>query len=542
MKSLNILFAEKCGNFGFENTFGGKNALFRTLEWAKKLENGSKTVIFCFSSEVELVKRAFEEAKKDLGLEIDIVSEDTWTNEKLFSEIKAALSKDGSDFALFSMAFCPFLNAELTKKLISTHTEYKSEYSFADGYPYGVCPEIIDTGLSGILSELIKTKDDLKNKLVTKDSVMDLLKTDINSFEIETEISSIDWRLYRFDFECSKKENYLACKNLFELTSSMSDEDKKDVQKVISKAVNEKVIKTIPAYFNIQIEKSCPSKCTYCAYSKLEKNQCGEMEFEKYAKLLSDINSVNPDSVVSLSLWGEPVMHKDFFKFVEEGFKYPGLTILVETTGFDVSKVELANPSSSFNASMKSLAEKSLSKGTCANGLPGLIWIVSLDAMKGETYEKLHPGLRYKNAVESVKYLNSLFAGSVYAQYLRINENEEELESFFRTFKEKTSISNGNFIIQKYDNFCKKLDDHKSADLSPIERFPCWHLRRDFNILANGDVPLCKNKSFDAPVGNVFTDSIENIWKKFDEELKKHIDKKYSGGCEVCDEYYTYNF
>lgn len=542
MKSLNILFAEKCGNFGFENTFGGKNALYRTLEWAKKLENGSKTVIFCFSSEVEFVKKAVSEAKNDFVLEIDVTEKDEWTNEVLFAEIKNALSNDGAEAALFSMAFCPFLNAELTKKLISTHTEYKSEYSFADGFPYGVCPEIIDAGLSGILSELIKTKDELKNKPVTKDSVMDLLKTDINSFEIETEISEIDWRLYRFDFECNKKENFIACKNLYELASSMSDDDKKDVQKVISKAVNEKVLKTIPAYFNIQIEKSCPSKCTYCAYSKLGKNMCGEMEFEKYAKLLGDINSVNPDSVVSLSLWGEPVLHKDFFKFVEEGFKYPGLTILIETTGFDFSKEELANPSSNFNASMKSLSEKFHEAKILKNGLSKLIWIVSLDAMKGETYEMIHPGLKYENAVESVKYLNSLFAGSVYAQYLRLNENEEELESFFRTFKEKTSISGGNFIIQKYDDFCKKLEDHKSADLSPVERFPCWHLRRDFNILSNGDVPFCKNKSFDSPVGNVFADSIENIWNKFDSELKNHIEKNYCKDCEACDEYYTYNF
>ncbi|MBQ0002536.1 MAG: spiro-SPASM protein [Treponema sp.] len=542
MKSLNILFAGKCGSFGFENTFGGKNALYRTLEWAKKLENGSKTVIFCFSSEVESVKNTAVEAEKDFGLKIEVSDKGEWTNEVLFSEIKNSLSKDGADSALFSMAFCPFLNADLTKKLIATHTEYKSEYSFADGFPYGVSPEIIDAGLSGILSELIKTKDELKDKPVTKDSVMDLLKTDINSFEIETEISEIDWRLYRFDFECDKKENYLACKNLYELSQKMSDDERKDVQKIISKAVNEKVLKTIPAYFNIQIEKSCPSKCTYCAYSEFEKNMCGQMEFEKYAELLKNINSVNPDCVVSLSLWGEPLLHKDFFKFVEEGFKYEGITVLIETTGFDFSKLDVNNPESDFAKNMKSLSEKFHETKILKNGLSKLIWIVSLDAMKGETYEKLHPGLKYENAVESVKYLNSLFDGAVYAQYLRLNENEDELESFFRTFKEKTSISGGNFIIQKYDNFCKKLEDHKSADLSPVERFPCWHLRRDFNILSNGDVPLCKNKSFDSPLGNVFTDSIESIWNKFDSELKKHIEKNYCNGCEVCDEFYTYNF
>ena len=122
-----------------------------------------------------------------------------------------------------------------------------------------------------------------------------------------------------------------------------------------------------------------------------------------------------------------------------------------------------------------------------------------------------------------------------------MNENEEELESFFRYWNEKSNSSNGNFIIQKYNSFCGLIPDRKPADLSPVERNVCWHLRRDMNILVNGDVTFC-HSCVNKVVGNVFTETLEKIWNQNNTEIMNHINKTYCDKCGKCDEYYTFNF
>lgn len=536
MKSLIILFADNFSSFGFEKSFDGKSAFEKTLQWAESVKSSSKIEVFCH-----------EDNKNDViaqaGTDICVKSKKEWTNEILFSEISDSLTKTDCDYALFNFAFNPFTDLNLTEKLVSTHENFKSEYSFADGYPSGVCPEILDKGLVKILSELIKTKEDLKNQKVTRTSIFDLIKTDINSFEIETEISTNDWRLLRLDFSCDKKENYLSCINLFDDIKNMSESDKADIQKICEAASkNVNVLKTIPGYFNIQISKDYQSKNPYCAYSNYGNKVDENMTLAGFKNLIKKINDFNPDAVVSLSLWGDPVIHPEFFEFVDEVIKYPGLTALIETDGFDFNSADYNSDSAAGLKKLKNLSDKVKLAGKRKNGFSSLIWIVNVDAMTQQTYEDIHPGMNLENAVSSVKILNSFFEGNVYAQFLRILKNESELESFYRTYKEKDSISNGNFIIAKYDHFCKKMPEIKSADLAPVDRNPCWHLRRDFNVLADGTVPLCREKSFESDCGNALNEELPLIWKKFDSAVQNDIDKKYCEGCSCCDEYYTFNF
>lgn len=541
MKSLIILFADNFSNFGFEKTFNGKSAFEITIDWAKNVKSASKIQVFCFDNNKELVV-------KNLDSEISFKSRQSWTQENLFAELNDSLrnsnssNKNDFDYVIFSYAFNPFINLELTEKLITTHENFKSEYSFADGYPKSVCPEILDSGLVNILNELIKTKDDLKNKSVSKDSIFDLIKTDINSFEIETEISSTDWRLYRFDFSCDKKENYIACLNLFEKVLLLPKDEQKNLEKICELASKEvKVLKTIPSYFNIQIENSYQSKNPFNAYSVLQIKQENRMLLTDFKSLIKKINNFNSDAVVSLSLWGDPILHPDFFEIINQIISYPGLSVLIETDGFDFSQSENLQIAENIKK-LQELSQKVKNLGIRKNGYAPIIWIVNLDAMTQKTYEKIHPGMKLENAIFCVEKLNKLFEKNVYVQFLRIQQNEEELESFYRTYKKQDYISSGNFIIKKYDSFCKKLPELKSADLAPIERNPCWHLRRDFDILANGQVPICFEKSFEQSLGNAFTEELETLWNKKDLILQNDVEKKYCEGCNNCDEFYTFNF
>lgn len=186
---------------------------------------------------------------------------------------------------------------------------------------------------------------------------------------------------------------------------------------------------------------------------------------------------------------------------------------------------------------------------TCANH--PVLWIVSLDAQTEAKYNVLHGVLSssnsydkgsFKKAQETVNMLETYFPGDVYPQMLRVNENEDELEQFYRYWHDKESPSKGKLIIQKYDSFCGTLPDEKPADLSPLDRNPCWHIKRDMTILADGSVPFCKEYLLDGSAGNVFNEGIETVWAKFKTIAAQHIDKKYTDKCRNCDEYYTFNF
>jgi spiro-SPASM protein len=122
---------------------------------------------------------------------------------------------------------------------------------------------------------------------------------------------------------------------------------------------------------------------------------------------------------------------------------------------------------------------------------------------------------------------------------VRMNENETELEAFYRFWKEKI----GQVIIQKHDSFCRTIPDRRVADLSPLVRHPCWHLKRDMCILSDGTVPFCREDLYASrSCGNAFTDEFAAIWDANRTLYEQHVRGVHEGMCGACDEYYTYNF
>lgn len=518
MKSIVIFYEEKdvslqekigstIKNYAEEKVFDGKSAKDLAFEWANK-----------FSTDIVVLN-----CEKTVDL---------------LAEIKTACEKYKADNVIYSYIDLPFLNEQLTRELLEVHEKYNAEYTFEDGYPYGFAPVVIDAGTVAILAELAKTSQiDEGNKFVCRESIFNLIKTDINSFELETVLAPDDWRLFRFNFSCGKKENFIACKELFkQYKKGMTVAE-------ISKlaAVNPAILKTVPGFYNIQIVDYCKGKCIYCPYPacfetknkiKVEK-ATGIMSFEKYSSLIEQISFFSENAVISFSAWGEPMNHPNLLQFLEKTLEYSGLSVFMETDGLLLTE--------EFCSGLKEILSKSQKR---TNGWQPVMIAVSLDAFSNETYKKLHglDNVNMEQIVNNISKLYEIIPGAVYPQFVRMNENEEELESFFRYWKNKTNASGGELIIQKYDDFAKMLPECKPADLSPIDRNICWHLRRDITILTNGDVPVCREYVLDGIVGNVFTESLESIWKKTDSILLEHINNKYNQKCRNCDEYYTYNF
>lgn len=448
---------------------------------------------------------------------------------------KTAENSGDHDNVVFAWGDCPFYNNGLSASLFSQHVRYAAEYSYADGWPYGLVPEIMARGTLNILIKLGNGKKELYDARYSREALFNLIKADINSFEIETLISPVDFRMYRLEFVSSTKRGRLLCSRLEQIAAAKNTSfgDVSALELCSSAVKDPEVLHTLPTFYSIQVSEKCTGKCIYCPYPQeyrkakgmVPSESCSFMKTEDFSRLIDKIYAFSEDAVIALSLWGESLYHPQLPELIRKVLSYPTLSVLVETTGVNVNE-ELCR-------SIKDVVEQAPAR----KGIhPPIIWIVSLDAVTEETYRLLHPesGFSLAEASRASELLASFFPGAVHVQMVRTSHNEKELEPFFRGHE--------NRIIQKYNYFSGLLPQFKPADLSPVTRNECWHLRRDMSILSDGSVPLCMGCMFAQCMGNAFTDDLNDIWNKGLPYVKAHIDGNYPEICRNCDEYYTCNF
>jgi spiro-SPASM protein len=522
MNALLILYAGNLSGAAYEPVLDGKNSVQLAIEQAKKFPGVGKTALF-----------VSENADFSGLTDIQIEKKDRWTKLSLLERI-SGLQAD-FEFIYFVFADCPLLDPVLAGKIANRHVLGAAEYSYADGFAYGLAPEILSPGTAGILAKISGDDDGP----VERDILFSVIQKDINAFDIETEISPVDLRCHRINLCADSKRNLLLIKNFISAANGKMP-DSGEVESIVEK--QPQILKTLPAFFPIQAYGGCPQKCADCPYP-LFTDAVGRKDFMdsgKFKQLLDKITAFSGDAVIDLSLWGELSLHPEKMKLIEEAVSRPELALIIETSGIgwkndDVEKC----------AELCAGLEKSA--GARKNALPPLSWIVSLDTSDPGRYAELH-GAGFAEAEAFAKKLFSLFPNDCYVQAVRVKGSEDDTEKFYRYWKTASPKNEKNIIIQKYDDFCGVLEKKQASDISPVIRQPCWHIMRDIPILLNGDVPLCREN---LPVlkggkkdilGNVFADSLESIWQNGDKYYNEQCMKKYTGLCAQCDEYYTYNF
>lgn len=409
---------------------------------------------------------------------------------------------------IYIFSDCPLYDFDISKDLFLQHKKYWAEYTFSDGYPIGSTIEILSVN---VLQKLLPLSAN-SNEIIERDTLFKLFQKDINNFDIELKLPYSDLREYRLSFTTESLLNREICNSLLEngYTNLKDFIDNIEIYKPF--------FRSSPSFFDIQISTDCPQQCSYCYWPKVKKNnkiESGSMSLGEFKIIMSKISSFAKTGWISLSPFGEPSMNPDIYEIIEEVIKTEGFNLLIETSGlnWDIDKIN--------NISKKEKIE----------------WIVSLDTLNSELYNKLRGGdpqvvMDFYNSIEP------LFPGKVHAQSVRMLDNEDDLEELYSFFDQNSK----SLIIQKYNSSCKRLEDKKVADLSPVNRTDCWHIKRDLVILYNGNVPQCREFAFESTLGNVLKEKIEDIWNNGYKVYKEHIDGNFSQMCRECDEYYTFNF
>ncbi|OHD73092.1 MAG: hypothetical protein A2177_13055 [Spirochaetes bacterium RBG_13_68_11] len=448
------------------------------------------------------------------GLDIRVVSRDSWTASNLLSALAEAGS--GHDDIFYYFADFPLLDPLVAARMYDSHRRYFAEYTFADGYPAGLTAEILRVDTVSRLQSLAEGLPGMAGTSPGRDTLFTIIQKDINAFDIETELAPRDQRLLRASLTADCERNA----RLVEALLGRGVADAEAATETLD--ADPGILRTLPAFFNVQAVAACPQSCSFCPYPaaagdprKLE----GAMPVDRFETLLDRIGGFAHDAHVSISLWGDPSLHPDIERLVAAGCRRPGIRLVIETSGVGWRPGVLASIASA-----------------TGGGTP--TWIVSLDAATAGVYAGLR-GDGFAEATATAGELLALFPHSTHVQAVRMKENEEDLETFYREWKQRTE----HVIIQKYDAFAGAIPDRSVADLSPLSRFPCWHLRRDVAILLDGTVPLCREDlRADETLGNAFSDDLADIWERGGRQYARHVKGDLPGICGRCDEYCTFNF
>jgi spiro-SPASM protein len=549
MNALAVLYGGDLRPQAFERVFpGGKSAFELALERVRLFPGWRKTLILG------------REGLPDPGEGVELVLKPRWTRRDLLEAVSRG--SQGFDLSYFAWADCPFLDPELTGAVAGRHLRYKAEYSYADGWPYGFAPELLAPGTAGILA---KIEGDQENP-VDRESVFAVLQKDINSFDIETEISAVDLRSHRLRLAADSKRNLLLLTRFSAAGIPAADEAAGIIQE------KPEILRTLPVFFPIQTGRPCPQSCALCpypaaaglgAFGESPAGASGAEEFlepGKFEALLDRIAAFSGDGVVDLSLWGELALHPRRMELIRMVLSRPQLALVVETSGIGWRERDLEE-AAALAASVPDRCGGEFSG-------PPLSWIVSLDAADPARYREIR-GPGFAEAADCAKKLFQLFPSSAYVQAVRVKGAEDDIEKFYRSWKELSPRGSGGVIIQKYDDFCGALEKRQAADISPIERQSCWHLMRDLPVLLDGAVPLCREelaalKGGGRVLGNAYDESLETIWSRGEKYYAEHCravrqaqaarqaageagiagseGPLYPGACAGCDEFYTYNF
>ena len=513
MNALCVLYGGRLGSQAFEKVFsGGESAFSLAFSAARRFPDVQKIVFLGLEGK--------DYSQLPSGAEV--ILRPSYNRKSLLEEISRASA--GFDFCYFAWADCPLLDSALAASLMERHIRYGAEYSYADGWPYGFAPELLSSETAGILAKISDEEP------VERDALFAVIQKDINAFDIETEISPVDLRSYRLCLASDSKRNLLLLLRWMEsglVSAAQAEEFIKE---------NPCLIRTLPAFFNIQVYGGCPQSCSICPYPSYGgPGRKDYMSKENFAKLLDKIVGFAGDAVIDLSLWGELSLHPEKMELVNMVISRPALSLVIETSGIGWKEDELE--------ALALLASKAEPR---KNHMAPLSWIVSLDAHSPERYRDVR-GPGFSEAYSCAKTLLSIFPRSAYVQAVRVKGFEDDIENFYRSWK--GSGDGSHIIIQKYDDFSGALPRLQASDLSPVIRRPCWHITRDMNILLDGTVPRCRediealNAKGDKPaLGNVFTEDLSLIWDKGTDLYLEHCKLEYKGICADCDEYYTFNF
>lgn len=277
------------------------------------------------------------------------------------------------------------------------------------------------------------------------------------------------------------------------------------------------LIFSYPKTIVLEISSKCSFSCSYCPHTYDLRRKKEFLSLNDIKKLYEKNLDIFKYSVFIIGGFGEPFENEEAFEIIN--FLSENHKVFIETN------------CSKFTSDITKKI----------NNLNNVFFIFNVDAYSSETYTKLGKKLNFAKLDTFCKYYLEKYPQNFFIQFVRMKENDDELELFY----EKWRKFEENIIFRKYNNFSGFLEDKDVVDLTPVVRYPCFHIRRDLYILSDGSISLCKS-DFNGEILNFnFYDNDFNLLDSLNKKLpffKSHCNKEYHDICKKCNEFYTFYF
>ena len=412
--------------------------------------------------------------------------------------------KTSSDNIIKIFADSPFIDSEIINEMISIHTEYLAEFTYSENLPSGLACEIFS-------AELIKLLPKTDEQILP---ISDVVKKNINNFDVELYYKAPDLRDKRISFRTKNKRDKEIMERMF---SNVKIPAYSEIKEHIEN--NPELLYIAPSYYEIELTGKRNFSGITSVFPAL-KDKRDDMQLSLLENIINSADAFSHEYAVSFAGSGDPLNHSEFLKACDIALKSPFLSMLIIETDAVFSDEALFDYlSSKKDQRIKIIAE--------------------INGFDSETYSRIHSSPNFDLAFKNVLRLKEILGKeSVYLQIQKIKETETFLDKYY-DFWEKEDFQ---IILMKQNTYHGLIEDRKYYDLSPIERTPCWHLQRDLFILSDGRVPFCRQDIDPKSADSVLEKPLIDIWNKRKKYFIDNYKKDYSSypDCAICDEWYSF--
>ncbi len=262
----------------------------------------------------------------------------------------------------------------------------------------------------------------------------------------------------------------------------------------------------------------CNLRCSMCVHSEMTRKK-GTMSWELFTKIIDEIAVVDKNVRVWMVFFGEALILKRRKPTIFEMITYTkskGLTDVVLNS----------------NAN---LMDEDAARRLIESGLDAIYF--GIDAFTPETYVKLRVGGDYDKAVGNIINLIKLKKEinvenpEIYVQFVEMDSNAHEKESFARFWKQQGAI-----VKMRPKVSWAGLIEAPNLTLHNEDRWPCHWAMQTLSITDSGKVVLCPC-DLDARfiAGDINDQPIKEVWNGKLKELRvMHQKREYHSLPEFC--------
>ncbi len=413
---------------------------------------------------------------------------DSQITENKFDDLKSmyqfiARNSKGRDIVVCD-AFAGMLSLKDTQSVLDYMNDHSYDVCLTENLPEGLVPMAISKDFVNEFHTYLEEGMPITSKF------KDIINWEYKGIDVGVYLSSSMLIMERIDFLPTHRG----------AIDYILENSTKDISLDSISAIQDNLLRTYPQYIAIEISSKSDDFCN-------KKFSEEEMDIDIFRKIVTEIDELAPESLISIGVWGEPFAHSKFSEIMNI-LNTISNRVLIECRSIFLSE---------------QCVQQVLSR-------PNTELIFDISFTTEESF-KTHKKSPYTLA-QTIDFVKNIADKEhIWVRLTRTLDTENHIKPFIKEWK------GYNVLVTKADTFVGS----KVVDLAPINRHACYALRREMTILNSGDVLLCRQSQ--EVLGSIKNKSLLSLWQQNEKPFQEQLKKNYNSceECQACDDWWIWN-